>query len=170
MTAMFTLEDLLEGTGGTLDEASAALAERRLTFDRVAIDSRKALDGALFVALRGERSDGHDYVFDAAGHGARGALVRYEWQAPEALSSLLSPQSSVLNPHFALVRVEDPLAALQRFAAWWRARHDVQVIGITGSVGKTSTKEVTASVLSRRFNTLKSEGNLNNEIGLPLTL
>ena len=172
---MFTLEDLLEGTGGSLDEASAALAETGLTFDRVAIDSRKAQGGALFVALRGERFDGHDYVLDAAGHGARGALVRDEWQAPDALYSVFNKDTGAMNraptaPGIALVRVEDPLSALQRFAAWWRARHDVQVIGITGSVGKTSTKEVTASVLARRFKTLRNEGNLNNEVGLPLTL
>src|SRR5207248_3003861 len=85
VTAMFSLEDVLEGTGGSLDEASAALAETGLTFDEVAIDSRKARDGALFIALRGERSDGHDYVLDAAGHGARAALVRYEWHAPDAI-------------------------------------------------------------------------------------
>src|SRR5204862_232113 len=112
-----------------------------------------------FVALRGERSDGHDFVPDAATQGGAGALVRSDWQTP-----------STLPPTMALIRVDDPLAALQRLAAWWRARHDVQVIGVTGSVGKTSTKEVTAAVLSRRFQTLKSEGNLNNEIGLPLTL
>src|ERR671931_156743 len=116
---MFTLEDLRECTGGSLDEASAGLAERGLTFDRVAIDSRKALDGALFVALRGERSDGHDYVLDAAGHGARGALVRYEWQAPDALYSVFNKDTGAIHraptaPGIALVRVEDPLSALQR--------------------------------------------------------
>src|SRR5213596_3751111 len=121
---MFTLEDVLEGTGGSLDEASGALAETGLTFDGVAIDSRKALDGALFVALRGERSDGHDYVLDAAGHGARGALVRYEWQAPEALYPAFNKETGAMHraptaPGIALVRVEDPLSALQRFAAWW---------------------------------------------------
>jgi UDP-N-acetylmuramoyl-tripeptide--D-alanyl-D-alanine ligase len=122
-------------------------------------DSRGALAGALVVARPGERVDGHSFVVDAAGHGARGAIVREDWVAPEALPAGV-----------ALVRVDDPLAALQRLAKWWRARHNVQVIGITGSVGKTSTKEVTASVLANRFPTLKSSGNLNNEIGLPLTL
>jgi UDP-N-acetylmuramoyl-tripeptide--D-alanyl-D-alanine ligase len=166
---MFTLDDVLRGTGGSLDQAAGAPPIDALAFNGVAIDSRKALDGALFIALRGERFDGHDYVLDAAGHGAHGALVRYDWQPPE---TLLSPQSSGLSPGsgFPLVRVEDPQAALQRFAAWWRGRHDVQVIGITGSVGKTSTKEVAASVLDRCFETLKNEGNLNNEVGLPLTL
>lgn len=156
---MFTLGDILEGTHGRLDGAAGPSTTVGLRFDGVAIDSRQALGGALFVALRGERFDGHDFVLDAAGHGASGALVREDWQPPAALA-----------PGVALIRVDDPLAALQRLAAWWRARHDVQVVGITGSVGKTSTKEVIASVLSRRFPTLKSEGNLNNEIGLPLTL
>src|SRR5207249_6501031 len=146
-------------TRGRLDEGDEHLAVSGLSFSDVEIDSRKDLTGALFVALKGERMDGHDFVFDAAGHGALGALVRADWQAPEALA-----------PSIPLIRVDDPQTALQRLAAWWRARHDVQVIGITGSVGKTTTKEVLASVLSRSFDTLKSEGNYNNEIGLPLTL
>ena len=157
---MFTLSDILEGTGGRLDEATgAALTMTGQGFTSVAIDSRGNLSGALFVALTGLQVDGHSFVLDAAGHGARGALVRADWQPPEAL------------PHdFALVRVADPLAALQLLARWWRGRVSVQVVAVTGSIGKTSTKEVIGSVLSRKFNTLKSEGNLNNEIGLPLTL
>lgn len=156
---MFALEDVLEGTQGTFDAASAALAMTGLGFNRVVVDSRKSAGGALFVALMGERVDGHAFVLDAAGHGARGAIVRRDWEPPETLPTGM-----------ALIRVDDPLAALQRFAAWWRARHDVQVVAITGSVGKTSTKEVTGAVLARRFDTLRTEGNLNNEIGLPLTL
>lgn len=156
---MFTLEDVLNGTGGHLEVAGGALAMSGLGFTGAAIDSRKSIPGALFVALPGERLDGHEFVLDAAGHGARGALVRSDWNAPAAIP-----------PSLALIRVEDPLAALQRFATWWRNRHDVQAIGITGSIGKTTTKEVTAAVLSRRFSVLKSEGNFNNEIGLPLAL
>lgn len=156
---MFTLEDILHGTGGHLDEATGALAMSGLGFGEIAIDSRAALSGALFVALQGEHVDGHEFVLDAVGHGARGAIVRDNWTATETLPSGV-----------ALIRVDDPLKALQRLAKWWRGRHQAQVIGITGSVGKTSTKEVLASVLSTRYNTLKSQGNLNNEIGLPLTL
>lgn len=156
---MFTLDDVLEGTQGRLDEASGALAMTGARFTSVVIDSRAALSGALFVALMGERVDGHEFVLDAAGHGARGALVRDDWKAPAALP-----------PDVALIRVEDPLAAMQRLAAWWRARFNVQVVAVTGSVGKTSTKEVIAGVLSTRYNVLKSAGNLNNEIGCPLTL
>ncbi len=130
-----------------------------LGFTGVAIDSRADLRGALFIALQGEHVDGHEFVLDAVGHGARGALVRRDWHAPSALPAGV-----------ALVRVDDPLTALQSLARWWRSRNATQVIAITGSIGKTSTKEVIASVLSRRYNTLKSQGNLNNEIGLPLTL
>jgi len=135
------------------------LAMTGLGFTGVAIDSRAALRGALFVALPGERVDGHEFVLDAMGHGARGALVRENWESPSALPS-----------DAALIRVKDPLTALQVLAKWWCGKSQAQVIAVTGSVGKTSTKEVIASVLATRYNTLKSAGNLNNEIGLPLTL
>ncbi len=154
---MFTLEDILEGTGGHLDPSAKNPDTTR--FENLVIDSRQATSGSLFVALDGEQADGHDFVVDAFKLGAKSALVRANWPSPDSLSTKLP-----------LIRVDDPLTALQRLAAWWRVRHDVQVIGITGSVGKTTTKEVVASVLSRSFDTLKSEGNFNNEIGLPLTL
>ncbi len=159
---MLTLKDILVATEGYVDRgrASHALDGLMTFFTCVATDSRGTLAGGLFVALPGEHVDGHSFVLDAVGHGARGALVNQAWQPPEAISS-----------DVILVRVEDTLAALQKLAAWWRDKHrNVQVIGITGSVGKTSTKEVTAAVLSSRFPTLKNVGNLNNEIGLPLTL
>lgn len=149
----------MQGTGGELDSPVGALAMSGLGFTGVAIDSRADLRGVLFVALQGEHVDGHEFVLDAVGHGARGALVRRDWQAPSALAA-----------GAALIRVDDPLAALQSMARWWRERNNAQVIAITGSIGKTSTKEVIASVLSRRYSTLKSQGNLNNEIGLPLTV
>jgi UDP-N-acetylmuramoyl-tripeptide--D-alanyl-D-alanine ligase len=152
---MFTLEDILAGTGGRLHHPQP-LFER---FESVVIDSRQAKPGSLFFALVGEWVDGHDYVLNAIENGATGAVVREDWLVPDRWP-----------PGKPLIRVDDPLSALQRLAAWWRAISDVQVVGITGSIGKTSTKEVVAAVLSTRFSTLKSEGNLNNEIGLPLTL
>lgn len=157
LVTMFTLEDVVRGTGGRLD--SPLSQQEPLSLRGVAIDSRGDLRGALFVALAGEHVDGRNFVEDAARHGAGGALVLEDWQAPATLPA-----------GFPLVRVPDVLAALQSFAAWWRLRSDVQVIAITGSVGKTSTKEAIAGVLSTRFNTLKSAGNLNNEIGCPLTV
>lgn len=156
---MFTLDDVLQGTGGQLDPSTGTQPYAGQGFNCVAIDSRGMLARALFVALPGEQVDGHDFVMDAGGHGATGALVRRDWEPPQTLPAGI-----------ALVRVDDPLFAMQRFAAWWRLHFDAQVIGITGSIGKTSTKEVLAGVLSTRFNTLKSQGNLNNEIGCPLTI
>ncbi len=157
---MFTLQDILAATNGRLYTSPSAPDLTGLDFACVVTDSRATISGALFVALGGEHVDGHGFVLDAVGHGARGALIDMEWQPPESLPS-----------DMVLIRVPDPLAAMQRLAAWWRDKHsNVQVIGVTGSVGKTSTKEVLAAVLSRRFKTLKNIGNLNNEIGLPLTL
>ncbi|HST03272.1 MAG TPA: UDP-N-acetylmuramoyl-tripeptide--D-alanyl-D-alanine ligase [Chloroflexia bacterium] len=155
----FTLHDILQGTGGELDARGRASALAEVEFRGVTIDSRGAQDGALFVALQGERVDGHAYVAGAVANGAHGALVRRDWPTPDEL-----PEG------VALVRVDDPLAALQALARWWRERCGAQAIAITGSIGKTSTKEALAAVLSEKYSTLKSAGNLNNEIGLPLTL
>ncbi len=131
------------------------------------------------MALPGERVDGHDYVADAFDRGAVAALVH---QTPDAacwtldiekqragdqtLDSLL-PDS--LTPPICL-KVADSLKALQQLATYWRAKFNPRVAAITGSVGKSTTKELTWAVLRQRFNTLKSPGNLNNEIGLPLTV
>ena len=135
------------------------LRERRgpdARFRRVVVDSRKVGRGDLFVALRGERTDGHRFAIDAVKRGARGVLVS---ELPEGLPS-----------EAAAFVVTDPLAALQRLAAGRRERRRAKVIGVTGSVGKTTTKEITAAVLSTRYEVLKNEANYNNEIGLPLTL
>jgi UDP-N-acetylmuramoyl-tripeptide--D-alanyl-D-alanine ligase len=129
------------------------------TFAHVERDAREARPGDLFIALRGERFDGHDFVADAAAAGASAALVSREWADAHPDAPL------------PLLVVAQPLAALQRFAAWWRAQlDDLLVVGVTGSVGKTSTKETIASVLSRAMPTYRSAGNLNSEIGLPLSL
>jgi UDP-N-acetylmuramoyl-tripeptide--D-alanyl-D-alanine ligase len=137
------------------------------------IDSRLSVDGSLFVALHGEAGDGHDHVGDAFERGAILALIDHEIQAQVVTLDIrrVLPEIdlSVLTPPICL-RVEDSLAALQQLARYWRARFEVKVIGITGSVGKSTTKELIADVLSRRYETIRSPGNLNNEIGLPLSL
>lgn len=130
----------------------------------VEIDSRQAKDGSLFVAFRGERVDGHDYVAGAFQNGAVGALVER-----------VNREFAVLNEAWdgtlpVQIVVGETMGALQCVARYWRDKMDVQVVGITGSVGKTTTKELIYSVLSQKFNSLKTEGNQNNEIGLPLTL
>ena len=146
----------------------------------VAIDSRQVGPGSLFVALPGERTDGHDYVAHAFSRGAQMALIARPVEAPGALfdaraarpagqpASRAAAQSS--HPLPICLLVDDPISALQRIAAAWRTRFAPRVIAITGSVGKTTTKEITAAVLRQRFVTLKNRGNLNNEIGLPLTI
>jgi len=164
---MLTLADAIEAlTGQRIAQAEQPLSS-------VVVDSRLVTPGGMFVALRGERQDGHDFVADAFGRGAVAAIVErglpVECQVLDTRRQPFEwPVAGVSLPLCLLV--EDSLAALQRFAAFWRAKFDVRVIGVTGSVGKTMTKEMTYAVLKRRFRTLKSEGNYNNEIGLPLTL
>ena len=122
-------------------------------------DSRRVRPRELFIAIRGERLDGHAFVGDARQHGATASMVSRGWaETHEAPMPLLV--------------VDEPVSALQRLAATRRsARGDsLTVIGITGSVGKTSTKEVIAAIIDDRFSTYRSPGNLNNEIGLPLSL
>jgi len=145
--------EMLESLGSLLRERRVRGNER---FRRVVIDSRECARGDLFVALRGERTDGQLHAGDAVERGARGLLVR---EMPAGL-----PED------VAVFVVDDTLAALQRLAAGRRDRRHAKVIGITGSVGKTTTKEITAAVLGARYPVLKNEANYNNEIGLPLTL
>jgi UDP-N-acetylmuramoyl-tripeptide--D-alanyl-D-alanine ligase len=149
-----SLADALAGTGGAL---RGALPDDTV-FDRIERDARRAGPGDLFIAVRGERFDGHRFVGDAAGRGALAALVSSTWANAQPA------------PPLPLIVIDEPVAALQRLAGWRRAQLPTTVVGITGSLGKTSTKEVVAAVLSRRFRTYKSPGNLNNEIGLPLCL
>ena len=137
------------------------------------IDSRAASPGTLFVAIPGERSDGHSFVTEAFSNGAIAALVHQDVPGDHTCIDLREPiypqeMQSLLPP--VCLRVDDSVIALQQVARYWREGLSTRVIGITGSVGKTTTKELTAAVLSRRYPTLKNEGNLNNEIGLPLSL
>lgn len=118
------------------------------------IDSREAGPGVMFCALPGERADGHDYIASASERGAACALARY---VPEGVAS-------------PVILVDDVAVAMARIAAACRRELDIPVIGVTGSSGKTTAKEMCAAVLSQRFNTLKTEKNFNNELGVPLTL
>jgi UDP-N-acetylmuramoyl-tripeptide--D-alanyl-D-alanine ligase len=120
-------------------------------------DSRTTRPGDLFVALPGENFDGHKLVNDAFLHGAAGAIVERKW-------------SGKTPPEFILLRVADTLVAYQQIAAHYRRSLGLKVVAITGSNGKTSTKDFTASVLARRFRVTKTEGNFNNHVGLPRTM
>jgi UDP-N-acetylmuramoyl-tripeptide--D-alanyl-D-alanine ligase len=122
-------------------------------------NSREVKPGDLFIAVKGERFDGHRFVSDAAAHGATAALVQHRWADEN--------QDAVDLP---LLVCDDPATVLQRLAAARRAALNPIVVGITGSIGKTSTKEVVAAVLGQRFRTYRSPGNMNSELGLPLSL
>jgi len=148
----FSLEELMKGSGGRLVSGPAAGELKG-----VSIDSRTLRPGEAFVAIRGHRLDGHDFCADALRKGA-GALV-------VADPATVPPARAV-----PVILVDDTTLALQRLARFHRARFELPVVAITGSNGKTTTKELTAAVLSVRFRVLKSEGSLNNQWGVPLTL
>jgi UDP-N-acetylmuramoyl-tripeptide--D-alanyl-D-alanine ligase len=161
-----------------LADAIEALTKSRpeiteLVITEAAIDSRQVIPGSLFVALPGERVDGHDYVAEAFRQGASFALIEHDIPGDFNTYDFRKNQVPTLTEPISLpvcMLVDNSLMALQKIAAYWRRKLNLRVIGITGSVGKSTTKEIIAEVLSQRFHTLKSPGNLNNEIGLPLTL
>jgi len=137
------------------------------------VDSRQSIPGGLFIALPGERVDGHDFVGAAFERGAHFALIERDlssqFKVLDLRGRLSLPDLDVGEGPFCLL-VSDSLQALQQVARYWRRKLSLRVIGITGSVGKSTTKEVVASVLEQRYRTLKNPGNMNNEIGLPLTI
>lgn len=146
---------------GTLQHNSLGRADLQERLDEVVVDSRQAGDASLFVALRGENVDGHDYVARAFDSGAAGSIVAH---VPDELAVRPAPRT-----RFLFV-VPNPQTALQDLAGHWRRRHRMHVIGVTGSIGKTTTKEVIASLLASRHRVLRSQANHNTEIGMPLTL
>ena len=148
----FSAEDLVRLTGGRL------LARSDRPIRGAAVDSRLVQPGELFVALPGEHVDGHAFISDAIVRGAAAVIVTRPMPDPTALGDV------------TVVRVADPLAALGALAVGWRRHFTPLMVGVTGSIAKTSTKEAIAAVLASRFTTLRNEGNQNNEIGLPLTI
>jgi UDP-N-acetylmuramoyl-tripeptide--D-alanyl-D-alanine ligase len=165
---MLTLADALEALTGVRPDTAAVITE-------AAIDSRQVIPGSLFAAIPGEHVDGHDFVAEAFRRGASLALIQKDVDASLRVLDLRAPDqpggwtAEQLAPPLCL-RVDNTVSALQQIARFWRRKLNLRVIGITGSVGKSTTKEVVAQVLNQRYRTLKSPGNLNNEIGLPLTL
>jgi UDP-N-acetylmuramoyl-tripeptide--D-alanyl-D-alanine ligase len=144
------LNQVAEKTGGEILQGSLSTLFR--TFN---IDSRLTRQGELFFALIAQRN-GHTYVSDAVQKGASGAVISQKITPP--------------NSDIALLMVNDTLLALQNLAQKVLSNHKARIVGITGSIGKTTTKEFAASLLSKSFNVLKSEGNYNNHIGLPLSI
>ena len=145
-----TIQEICAAVGGTLLQDSGA------PVTGVTTDSRAVQPGQLFIPLVGERFDGHAYMSKALEGGAAGCLTA---AAPETLL-----------PGKLYIQVSDTRLALKALASWYRDKFDLPVVQVTGSAGKTTTKEMIASVLSQRYNTLRTEGNFNNDIGAPLTL
>lgn len=147
----FSAGEIAEAISGELIRGDSGVY-----FNNISTDTRQICEGDLFVALVGEKFDAHDFLETAIKHGARGLVVSRqknieEWEGP-------------------IILVDDTLEALQKLAAYNRQNYKGIVIGVTGSNGKTTTKDMIASVLQRKYATLKTEANFNNHIGLPLTL
>lgn len=142
------ISEIVSAVGGTLIGKN-----EDITITDISTDSRKIKEGCLFVPLVGEKFDGHDYIAKAFSGGAAASLTAKRDAADGTL-----------------IVVDDTLRALQALASYYRSLFSIPVVGLTGSVGKTTTKEMTAAVLAQKYHTLKTEGNFNNEIGLPLTV
>ena len=146
----FTINDALNACGGKL----CGKADLNTPLGSVVIDSRAVRPGDLFVAYKGEKADGHDYIKTALDNGAACCLAQ---RVPDG-----ETRGVIVTP--------DVQAALEAITAAMRSNINIPVVGITGSVGKTTTKEMVWAVLSQRLNVLKTDGNLNNQIGVPMTL
>ena len=142
-----TVQDIITATGGELISGS-----KETVITGVSIDSREIFDNTLFVALNGEKSDGHDYILKAFENGAVAAISEKR-----------------INSSNAVVLVENSSKALGDIAKYYKKKFDIKTIAVTGSVGKTTTKDMLFSVMNMQYHTLKTEGNFNNELGLPLT-
>ncbi len=163
MTKYLKLADLIEGMGGY----------RPVGLDlpiSPVLDSREAESDAVFFAFKGENVDGHDYVLDAFERGAVAAVVERDVAVEVPVLDLREGGQHADLSTPLVIRVPDVLKSLQQAARFWRQQHDLRVVGVTGSVGKTTTKELSAWVLARRYCVLRSVGSYNNELGLPLTL
>lgn len=145
----FTIREIMVAANGSFTGDCTLLDERITT---TVIDSRKAVPGSLFVAIKGENTDGYNYIPAAVENGALCAVTNRAYE------------------DYPCIVVNDPVEALQNIARAYRKKLNITVIGITGSVGKTTTKEIVASVLEQKYKVVKTEGNFNNGIGLPLTV
>ena len=152
--AHMTAAQLESATGGVLVSGS-----RSTSLSGVSIDTRTLRPSDLFFAIRGPRNDGHDHVFSAMQKGAAGAVVDFRYEVPEAF-----PANKIL------LRVENTHEALKDLAAFVRRNWRGSLVGITGSMGKTTTKEFMAQVLQTEFSVYRSPGNYNNLFGLPLAI
>jgi UDP-N-acetylmuramoyl-tripeptide--D-alanyl-D-alanine ligase len=151
-------QDFVKAVKGTVANSKAMEGE---TIKSISIDSRTLREGEVFLALVGERFDGHDFIPEAISKGASLVVAKREWWEQKGSTSV---------DDLSVIIVEDTLKALGDFARYYRGLFDLKVIGITGANGKTTAKDMTASVLSEKFRVKKSIGNYNNLFGLPLSV
>ncbi len=152
----FHLSEIIEGTKGLV-----RYGKRDESFSGISIDSRKIKKGELFIAIKGDKFDGHSFISGSLKRGARGVIYSEKIKTERLIKAF---------PKSVFVEVDDTLKALQNIARFYRRKFSVPLIGITGSNGKTTVKEMADTIMSRRFRTIKNPGNLNNHIGLPLSL
>ena len=163
---LFTVEELREVISVKVLAGQDTLTGKR-RIRQISTDSRSVRRGDLFVALRGDRFDGHEFVPAVLAQGAVGAIVHDEYRLPPrsaAVRRIEGPSAPFL------FGVRDPLFAYQQLATHYRSRFTIPMVAVTGSNGKTTTKDMVASVLAQRWSVLKTEGNFNNRIGVPSTL
>ncbi|MBI9044271.1 MAG: UDP-N-acetylmuramoyl-tripeptide--D-alanyl-D-alanine ligase [Anaerolineaceae bacterium] len=164
---MLELNDVLEALTGQRPQIAPQI------ISEACVDSRHAIPASLFVALLGEQVDGHVYIADAFARKATAALIEQDLSDQFPVLDLRTgylPENLQIPEQSFCILVNDCLEALQKIAAFWRNKLDLRVIGITGSIGKSTTKDLVAEVLGEKFRVLKNQGNYNNEIGLPLTI
>jgi UDP-N-acetylmuramoyl-tripeptide--D-alanyl-D-alanine ligase len=152
MTVALTAADVAAAANGRLVNG-----DPQAPLGRISIDSRSLAAGDFFVAIRGERFDGHTFAADALQRGALGVLISDAASVPASTGAVV-------------IQAGDTITALQDLARWIRRKSGARVVAITGSAGKTTTKEICAELLSTRYRVFRNKGNLNNHIGLPLSL
>ena len=151
------VKDIVKITNGKI-----LCGDEKIPCNHFVRDSREVKEGDVYVALKGEKFDGNDFCLDAIDNGAKVCIVSKDITAEE--------NDEIKKSNVTIIQVLNTLKALQEIATYKRMHYNIPVVAVTGSVGKTSTKDLIASVVSQKYNTLKTKGNYNNEIGLPLTI
>ena len=151
------VKDIVKITNGKI-----LCGDEKIPCNHFVRDSREVKEGDVYVALKGEKFDGNDFCLDAIYNGAKVCIVSKDITAEE--------NDEIKKSNVTIIQVPGTLKALQEIATYKRMQYNIPVVAVTGSVGKTSTKDLIASVVSQKYNTLKTKGNYNNEIGLPLTI
>ena len=151
------VKDIVKITNGKI-----LCGDEKIPCNHFVRDSREVKEGDVYVALKGEKFDGNDFCLDAIYNGAKVCIVSKDITTEE--------NDEIKKSNVTIIQVPDTLKALQEIATYKRIQYNIPVVAVTGSVGKTSTKDLIASVVSQKYNTLKTKGNYNNEIGLPLTI